>query len=545
MANVDLLTVAGLRLALLDGKEIVKGVTFSIRPGEIVGIVGESGSGKTLAARAILSLQPPAIRRTAGTIQFDGQELTGLSGRALRQLRGARIGMVFQEPMTSLDPSMTIGRQLEEGLVLHTKLSRPERRARILEMLTRVALADPESALGAFPHYFSGGMRQRIMLASAMLLRPALLIADEPTTALDAVVQRDVLELMVDLTREYGTAILVISHDLSMIARYTDRVVVMRQGEIVEDNATRDLVRAPREAYTRNLLAAMPHRGPTRPRPPGPPRVEVNKLIVDYKVRAGLFLNRPGKRAVKGVDLRVGPAEVVALVGESGSGKTTLGRSIAGLLDPSQGEILFDGRTITRGTEGWRRYRPQCQMVFQDPYSSLDPRMTVQNLVREALRATRDLTSAGKSERVRETLREVGLAEDLAGRYPHELSGGQRQRVAIARAIATRPAFLIADEPVSALDVTVRAQILDLFAALQARYGFSCLFISHDLGAVEQIADRVVVMRDGEIVEEGDRDQIFDNPCHPYTRQLLMAVPRLEAFATRASTLDRETSCST
>jgi peptide/nickel transport system ATP-binding protein len=545
MANVDLLTVAGLRLALLDGKEIVKGVTFSIRPGEIVGIVGESGSGKTLAARAILSLQPPAIRRTAGTIQFDGQELTGLSGRALRQLRGARIGMVFQEPMTSLDPSMTIGRQLEEGLVLHTKLSRPERRARILEMLTRVALADPESALGAFPHHFSGGMRQRIVLASAMLLRPALLIADEPTTALDAVVQRDVLELMVDLTREYGTAILVISHDLSMIARYTDRVVVMRQGEIVEDNATRDLVRAPREAYTRNLLAAMPHRGPTRPRPPGPPRVEVNKLIVDYKVRAGLFLNRPGKRAVKGVDLRVGPAEVVALVGESGSGKTTLGRSIAGLLDPSQGEILFDGRTITRGTEGWRRYRPQCQMVFQDPYSSLDPRMTVQNLVREALRATRDLTSAGKRERVRETLREVGLAEDLAGRYPHELSGGQRQRVAIARAIATRPAFLIADEPVSALDVTVRAQILDLFAALQARYGFSCLFISHDLGAVEQIADRVVVMRDGEIVEEGDRDQIFDNPCHPYTRQLLMAVPRLEAFATGASTLDMETSCST
>jgi peptide/nickel transport system ATP-binding protein len=545
MANVDLLTVAGLRLALLDGKEIVKGVTFSIRPGEIVGIVGESGSGKTLAARAILSLQPPAIRRTAGTIQFDGQELTGLSGRALRQLRGARIGMVFQEPMTSLDPSMTIGRQLEEGLVLHTKLSRPERRARILEMLTRVALADPESALGAFPHHFSGGMRQRIMLASAMLLRPALLIADEPTTALDAVVQRDVLELMVDLTREYGTAILVISHDLSMIARYTDRVVVMRQGEIVEDNATRDLVRAPREAYTRNLLAAVPHRGPTRPRPPGPPRVEVNKLIVDYKVRAGVFLNRPGKRAVKGVDLRVGPAEVVALVGESGSGKTTLGRSIAGLLDPSQGEILFDGRTITRGTEGWRRYRPQCQMVFQDPYSSLDPRMTVQNLVREALRATRDLTSAGKSERVRETLREVGLAEDLAGRYPHELSGGQRQRVAIARAIATRPAFLIADEPVSALDVTVRAQILDLFAALQARYGFSCLFISHDLGAVEQIADRVAVMRDGEIVEEGDRDQIFDNPCHPYTRQLLMAVPRLEAFATGTSALDTETSCST
>ena len=532
MANADLLAVSGLRLALRDGKEIVKGVTFSIRPGEIVGIVGESGSGKTLAARAILSLQPPAIRRTAGTIQFDGQELTRLSAPALRQLRGARIGMVFQEPMTSLDPSMTIGRQLEEGLVLHTKLSGPERRGRILEMLTRVALANPESALGAFPHHFSGGMRQRIMLASAMLLRPALLIADEPTTALDAVVQRDVLELMVDLTREYGTAILIISHDLSMVARYTDRVLVMRHGEIVEDNTTGELIRAPREPYTRNLLSAMPHRGPTRPKSSGPPLVEVNNLIIDYNGRAGPFLGGPSKRALQGVDLRVGPGEVVALVGGSGSGKTTLGRAIAGLLDPTEGEILFDGQTIARGTEGRRRYRPQCQIVFQDPYSSLDPRMTVQNLVREALRAARNLTSVAKNERVRETLREVGLAEELANRYPHELSGGQRQRVAIARAIARRPAFLIADEPVSALDVTVRAQILDLFANLQARHGFSCLFISHDLGAVEQIADRVVVMRDGEVVEEGDRDQVFDRPCHPYTRLLLMAVPRLEAFVT-------------
>ena len=530
MATADLLAVAGLRLALSDGREIVKSVTFSVRPSEIVGIVGESGSGKTLAARAILGLQPPAVRRTGGMIQFEGQEITRLGASAIRQLRGARIGMVFQEPMTSLDPSMTIGRQLEEGLVQHTKLNAAERRARILEMLTRVTLTDPESALGAFPHHFSGGMRQRIMLASAMLLAPALLIADEPTTALDAVVQRDVLELMVDLTRQHGTAILMISHDLSMVARYTDRVLVMREGEIVEENTTGALVRAPRDPYTRKLLAAMPHRGPTRQKPTGQPLVEVNNLIVDYKGRAGLFLNRPGKRALKGIDLRIGLGEVVALVGGSGSGKTTLGRTIAGLLDPSQGEIRFEGETIARGTEGWRRYRPKCQMVFQDPYSSLDPRMTVQGLVREALRAIPSLTSADKNERVIESLQEVGLAEDLASRYPHELSGGQRQRVAIARAIAKRPTFLIADEPVSALDVTVRAQILDLFAGLQARHGFSCLFISHDLGAVEQIADRVVVMRDGEIVEEGDRDQIFDSPRHPYTRQLLMAVPRLAAF---------------
>ncbi|MBZ6077196.1 ABC transporter ATP-binding protein [Microvirga puerhi] len=533
MTDTKLLSVEGLRLVVAhSGLEVVKGVSFSVAPGEIVGIVGESGSGKTLAAKAIMSLEPPSIRRTAGTIHFEGRDIAQLSPAELRELRGARIGMVFQEPMTSLNPSMLIGRQLDEGLALHRNLSAEERRALVLDMLRRVGIKDPEGALTSYPHQFSGGMRQRIMLASVMLLQPALLVADEPTTALDAVVQRDVLELMVELTRARGTAVLMISHDLSMVARYTDRIIVMCRGEIVEEGATEELLRDPRHPYTRKLLAAMPRRLPTRDIPPATtPIVEVRDLVVDYGGKQGFFRKEPGKRALHGINLAIKPREVVALVGGSGSGKTTLGRAIAGLLKPSGGEIRYAGRSIVPGSEGWNDYRFNCQMVFQDPYSSLDPRMTIGSLVLEALRQVPNMSARDKIARVHEVLGEVGLGETYADRYPHELSGGQRQRVAIARAIVRRPAFVIADEPVSALDVTVRAQVLDVFADLQERHGFSCLFISHDLGVVEQIADRVVVMKDGQIVEEGDRDAIFDRPQHPYTRQLLSAIPVLEATA--------------
>jgi peptide/nickel transport system ATP-binding protein len=526
----ELLSVEGLRLSVArTGLDVVDGVSFRIAPGEIVGIVGESGSGKTLAARAVMGLEPPGIRRTAGAVRFEGRDVAKLSPGELRSLRGARVGMVFQEPMTSLNPSMTIGRQLEEGLALHRRLSAAERRKLILEMLVRVGLKDPEGALGAYPHEFSGGMRQRIMLASVMLLQPALLIADEPTTALDAVVQRDVLELMVDLTRARGTAVLMISHDLSMVARYTDRIIVMCKGEIVEEGATQDLLREPRHPYTRKLLAAMPRRMPARVVPSAPtPIVEVRDLVVEYGGKAGFLRRQPGKRALDGVSLSIRPREVVALVGGSGSGKTTLGRTIAGLLSPTAGEIRYAGRPILRGSEGWADYRLNCQMVFQDPYSSLDPRMTIGALVREALRQVTGMSSAEKTGRVDEVLAEVGLGDGFADRYPHELSGGQRQRVAIARAVVRRPAFVIADEPVSALDVTVRAQVLDLIAGLQERHGFSCLFISHDLGVVEQVADRVIVMQDGRIVEQGSRDAVFDRPQHPYTRRLLSAIPALE-----------------
>lgn len=529
--SAALLEVENLTLAIKSsGREVVKAVGFTVSRGEIVGIVGESGSGKTLAARAVMGFVPPAVTRLSGSIRFDGEEITTMAPKRLRAVRGAKVGMVFQEPMTSLNPSMTIGRQLEEGLALHRKLDAADRRALILDMLRRVGLSDPEGALDAFPHQFSGGMRQRIMLASVMLLKPALLLADEPTTALDAVVQRDVMELMVGLTQENGTAVLLISHDLGMVARYCSRIVVMCQGEVVEQGASADILARPQHPYTRKLLAAMPHRGEPRDLPQaGTPIVAVRDLVVDYPGRQRFFRKSAPKRALHGISLEVRPGEVVAVVGGSGSGKTTLGQSIAGLVKASGGDILFDGRPIFRSETAYWDYRLNCQMVFQDPYSSLDPRMTIQRLVAEPLRLVREMMPADKQARVAEVLAEVGLSGRFAERFPHELSGGQRQRVAIARAVVRRPRFVIADEPVSALDVTVRAQVLELFAELQRKHGFSCLFISHDLGVVEQVADRVIVMNEGRIVEEGTRDQIFDAPQHAYTRKLLSAVPGLES----------------
>ena len=525
-----LVSVEGLTLAVgPGGREIVRDVSFDIAPGEMVGIVGESGSGKTQAARALMGLTPPPLVRTAGRILFEGEDLALARPARLRELRGARVGMVFQEPMTSLNPSMTIGRQLEEALALHRReLSPTARRTRVLDMLARVGIRDPQGALSAWPHEFSGGMRQRMMLASVMLLEPALLIADEPTTALDAVVQRDVLELMVGLTREHRTAVLMISHDLPMVARFTQRMVVMRHGEVKETGRTEDLLEQPKHPYTRELLQAMPRRLPARAVADEPPVVEVRNLVIDYPGRRRLFAKTAPRRALHGIDLVVRPREVVAVVGGSGSGKTTLGRAIAGLLKPGGGEILFRGRSIARSDPGWADYRLQCQMVFQDPYASLDPRMTIGQLVGEGLRLVPGMSTADKAKRVAEVLDEVGLGTAYAPRYAHQLSGGQRQRVAIARALVRRPAFVIADEPVSALDVTVRAQVLELFAELQKRHGFSCLFISHDLGVVEQVADRVVVMQDGRIVEQGTRDTVFDAPRQDYTRRLLSAIPALE-----------------
>jgi ATPase components of various ABC-type transport systems, contain duplicated ATPase len=531
MTRSELLKVEGLTLNVVGTSHtVVKNVSFSVFPGETVGIVGESGSGKTLVAKSIMGLEPPAIQRRSGSIRFEREDITRLSPLELRRLRGARMGMVFQEPMTSLNPSMKIGQQMEEGLALHRKdLSKEQRRDLVLDMLRRVGIREPQKAVTAYPHEFSGGMRQRIMLASVMLLKPALLVADEPTTALDAVVQRDVLDLMTSLTRAHGTAVLMISHDLAMVARYTDRIIVMCKGEIVEEGKTQDLLDRPQHQYTRKLLATMPRRLPKREiSVSSPPVVEVRDLVIEYGGSRSLFRAGDVKQVLHSVSLSVRPREVVALVGGSGSGKTTLGRTIAGLIEPSSGEIRFSGETVRRDSPNWIQYRLNCQMVFQDPYSSLDPRMRIAEIVGEALRLMPDMSHEERQARVQEILEEVGLGGNFAQRYPHELSGGQRQRVAIARALVRRPSFVVADEPVSALDVTVRAQVLDLFAQMQDRYGFSCLFISHDLGVVEQIADRVVVMKDGRIVEEGDRDTIFDHPQHPYTIELLSAVPSLE-----------------
>jgi peptide/nickel transport system ATP-binding protein len=527
MTADHLLTVRDLSIQVVhSGAEVVRKVGFDIAPGEIVGIVGESGSGKTLATRALIALLPTTIKVTGGSVAYKGRDVLTMSEGDLRRLRGAEIGVVFQEPMTSLNPSITVGRQLEEGLILHTRLTPTERRTQILDMLRRVGIRDPEGSLTAYPHEFSGGMRQRIMLASVMLLKPALLIADEPTTALDAVVQREVMELMVELTRAEGTAVLLISHDLPMVARYTRRIVVMEKGAIVEQGTTEQILERPQHPYTRRLLSSLPLRGEIRSiNRSAPPVVSAQNIVVEYAARRSLLAKKKTKRALHGISVDIHEGEVVALVGGSGSGKTTLGRTIAGLVSQNEGEILFQGR---QRSADWGTYRLNCQMVFQDPYSSLDPRMTILALVEEALRLVPGIGREKKRRRALESLEEVGLGPDYANRYPHELSGGQRQRVAIARAIARRPKFLIADEPVSALDVTVRAQVLDLFTSLQKRYGFSCLFISHDLGVVEQVADRVIVMQDGRIIEQGDRDTIFDHPQEAYTRRLLSAIPALD-----------------
>ena len=516
-----------------SGPQVVKQVSFHVGSGEIVGVVGESGSGKTMLARAVMKLLPKTIQPINGTIRFDGEDVFAMNGTAIRSIRGKRIAMIFQEPMTSLNPSLTIGRQLEEGLELHyPQESKKERRLKIINMLEKVGIKDGEKALSAHPHQFSGGMRQRIMIASAMLLQPDLLIADEPTTALDAVVQREIMELLLKLTRENSTSVLLISHDLPMVARYCDRIVVMRYGDLVEEGFTEQVLSNPQHDYTRKLLSTLPRRIPARTPASGEALMQADNIIVDFIGNKSLFQKAPVKTALDNVSVTIFPKEVVAIVGGSGSGKTTLARVIAGLVQPKSGTLSYKGQQVSRKNNHFNDYRFNCQLVFQDPYSSLDPRMKIGQLVAEPLRLSEGLSAAEKSALVKSTLEDVGLGGDFAERFPHELSGGQRQRIAIARALVRRPAFLIADEAVSALDVTVRAQVLDLLAELQERYGFACLFISHDLGVVEQIADRVVVMKDGKIIEQGTRDAIFDHPQTDYTRQLLSAIPILETTGT-------------
>ncbi|MGV1760996.1 dipeptide ABC transporter ATP-binding protein [Rhizobium sp. A22-96] len=520
----NLLEIDGLTLTAPNSRAVlVNGCTLSLGQGEILGIVGESGSGKTMITKSILGLLPPGVVQTAGKVILNGKNIARLSPRELRSVRGTSVGMIFQEPMTSLNPSMTIGRQLEEGLRLHRRYSQDERRARIIDMLARVGIREPKAALDRYQHQFSGGMRQRMMIASAMLLEPALLIADEPTTALDALVQKDVLELMIELAREKDTAILLVSHDLAMISRYTERTIVMARGEIVEVGRTADVMVRPTHPYTAKLLASSPKRNPIRQVDSRMPIIDIQDLAVDYRTSGGLSWRPASKRAVENINLSVYPGEVVAIVGESGSGKTTIGRTAVGLLQPSSGTLLFEGAPVKRNGANYRNYRRNCQMVFQDPYSSLDPRLTIGTLVAEPLRVTERITTAEKRERMLAMLNEVGLAPEFAERFPHQLSGGQRQRIAIARALIGRPKFIVADEPVSALDITVRTQVLDLFNRLQQQYGFSCLFISHDLDVVEAVADRIVVMRSGKIVEAGKTSDIFHQPQHEYTRQLLQA----------------------
>jgi peptide/nickel transport system ATP-binding protein len=508
---------------------IVEDVSFLIGAGEFLAVVGESGSGKTMVARAVLRLLPDGIAQTGGRILLNGEAMENVPNARLQRLRGGVAGMVFQEPMLSLNPAMTIGAQMAEGLWQHTQLGRTEMRARMIAMLERVQISDPARALKAWPHEFSGGMRQRIMLASVMLLKPRLLIADEPTTALDTLSQREVLDLMAQLARDEGTAVMLITHNLGLVARYAQRAVVMRRGRLVESGEARHMLRAPREDYTKNLIDALP-----RPEPKaaldrsGPPLVVVHGLSVRHRGRRTLFTRARGHLAVEHVNVEIWPGEILAVVGGSGSGKTTLGRAVLGLIPREAGMVSIAGVDMAHsGSAAFKSARLASQFVFQDPFSSLDPRMRIGATVAEPLRHVPQLSAKARLKMAEEVLERVGLG-GYGERFPHALSGGQRQRVAIARAIVRKPRFVVADEPVSALDMTVQKQVLSLFRELQLDYGFACLFISHDLGVVEQVADRIIVMHEGRIVEEGSWADIESQPKHPYTKALLAATPSLD-----------------
>jgi peptide/nickel transport system ATP-binding protein len=509
-------------------RAVVKGIGFDLEAGRSLAIVGESGSGKTMIGKALLGLLPDAAAIGAGSLRFDGRELTAGREADWRALRGCEIGMVFQEPMVSLNPAFRIGDQLTEALVARRGVAPAQAREQAVAMLERVLVRNPRDCMRRYPHEFSGGMRQRIMLAAVMLLKPRLLIADEPTTALDCVVQKEVLDLMRELTEQEGTALIFVSHNLPLVAAYTENVLVMCRGDAVETGPVRRVLSRPSQLYTRRLLEALPRRDDKAAAPPpAAPILEVSDLSVDYTVKEG-WRSARAVRALHPVSFTLAPGETVAIVGESGSGKTTLTKAILGLARPSGGSIRLGGEELIGCSRSARRAAGRrIQMVFQDPYSSLDPRMQVGALVGEGLRLDRSLDAAGRSVRMAQALEDVQLGGDFARRYIHELSGGQRQRVAIARALVTRPEIIIADEPVSALDVTVQKQVLDMLVTLQDRYGFACLLISHDLGVVEQVSDRVIVLLRGHVVEQGTRDDVFDRPCHPYTRRLLQAVPEL------------------
>ncbi|CCV10216.1 ABC transporter ATP-binding protein [Mesorhizobium sp. STM 4661] len=519
-----------------DGeRDVVSDLSLTLKRGETLCIAGESGSGKSMTALAIMQLLPqPAARISSGMIQLGEIDLATLNERQMQRIRGDRIAMIFQEPMTSLNPVLSIGRQLVESIEAHTDLTRGEARRRAIEALTAVRIPEAESRLKQFPHELSGGMRQRVMIAMALVLKPDVLIADEPTTALDVTVQGEVLELLRDLQREHGTSVILITHDMGVVAEMADRVIVMRHGRMVEEGKVADIFARPQADYTRELLAAVPRIGTGAGRQgfretilERPTQVAfINDLHVGFDLRGGFFgqVNRR-VHAVEGVSFSIAPHETLALVGESGCGKSTTAKALAGLV-PYQGDIVIGGRNLSGlGRDERKAVRRDVQMIFQDPYASLDPRMRVGDLVAEPLLIHGIASKQDRSERVAALFERVGLSADQMELYPHEFSGGQRQRICIARALALRPKLIIADESVSALDVSVQARVLDLLKELQREFGIAYLFISHDMAVVENISDRIAVMYLGQIVEMGTRDQVFSNPRHPYTKRLIEAVP--------------------
>jgi len=507
-----------------DGQPVhaVKGVSFEVAKGETVALVGESGSGKSVTALSSVSLVPGAAEIT-GSVTYNRQEMIGADEATLREIRGNDISFIFQEPMTSLNPLHTLEKQITESLALHQGLRGDAARARVIELLTKVGIRDPETRLGAYPHQLSGGQRQRVMIAMALANGPELLVADEPTTALDVTIQAQILELLAELKRAEGMSLLFITHDLGIVRRIADRVCVMQGGEIVEQGKTPEIFDNPRHPYTRKLLRAEPSGSPDPVPEDAPEIVNTQDLRVWFPIQRGLLRKTVGHvKAVNAATVSVRRGETLGIVGESGSGKTTLALAIMRLIS-SEGPVVFLGRDLQglRSRE-MRPYRRDMQIVFQDPYGSLSPRMTIEQIVAEGL-GVHGMDDGHRRDKVAEILSEVGLDPAAMDRYPHEFSGGQRQRIAIARAMILRPKLLVLDEPTSALDMTVQVQIVELLRKLQAAHGLAYLFISHDLKVVRALSHKVIVMKQGDVVETGLTEELFRRPTSAYTRELMQA----------------------